>query len=388
MLDPAEWHPGVGAHIRIDETHPGFELLSSNPFAAIEILGDHAGAKPELRLVGDADGIGFVLCLDDGCHGTEYLLLIYRHSGTHIRHHGWRVPGSPKFGDFSAREEVRSLRDALFHLGMDAVAGRYAVHGTKLRPRIAGITDRVRLHPLDESSLECLPNLQHHDKTLASDTALTAVNHPSRSANLRRPLDVGVGEDQIRVGTSELEHRLFESRTGRFGNLAPGVHTACERDRCDASILDQSPHVAAWNKYRAKQVLWKAGIMKNALNCESTTRDVACVLEHSRVAGHEGGCSKSEHLPEGKIPRHDSKDDTQWIKGYERLRTADVDLPSCQKAFPILCEVVTVKGRLGDLRSSFRERLTHFRRHQLDEFIRPAAEQLRRPPHQACPFGE
>jgi hypothetical protein len=89
-----------------------------------------------------------------------------------------------------------------------------------------------------------------------------------------------------------------------------------------------------------------------------------------------------------KIPRHDSKDDTQWIKGYECLRTADVDLPSCQKAFPILCEVVTVKGTLVDFRSSFRERLTHFRRHQLGEFVTPAAEHLRRPPHQACPFGK
>jgi hypothetical protein len=112
------------------------------------------------------------------------------------------------------------------------------------------------------------------------------------------------------------------------------------------------------------------------------------VLKHGRVPRHEGRCRKSEHLPEGKIPRHDREDDTQRIKSHERLRTADADCPSCKKALPILCEVVTVKGTLVDFRSSFRERLTHFRRHQLGEFVTPAAEHLRRPPHKGSPFGE
>jgi hypothetical protein len=44
ILDPTEWHPGVRAHISINETHPGLKLFNGNPFAAIEIPGDHAGS--------------------------------------------------------------------------------------------------------------------------------------------------------------------------------------------------------------------------------------------------------------------------------------------------------------------------------------------------------
>jgi hypothetical protein len=112
------------------------------------------------------------------------------------------------------------------------------------------------------------------------------------------------------------------------------------------------------------------------------------VLEHSRVPRHEGRCGEPEHLPEWKIPGHDRQDDTQGIIGHERLRTADVDLSSCEKVLCIFSKIVTVKGTLLDFVASFLEGLTHFRRHQLGKYVLPAPEHARRRLHQARAMGK
>ena len=45
-------------------------------------------------VVGNSDGVGFILCGDDGGHRAEHLIVISRHAGVHVFQHCCRIIGT------------------------------------------------------------------------------------------------------------------------------------------------------------------------------------------------------------------------------------------------------------------------------------------------------
>ena len=63
VLDAAERHARIRAHVVVDEAEPGVELLGGDPLAAREIARQHARAEPEFARVGDGDRVALVAAM-------------------------------------------------------------------------------------------------------------------------------------------------------------------------------------------------------------------------------------------------------------------------------------------------------------------------------------
>mmetsp|Transcript_2527 Transcript_2527/g.5350 ORF Transcript_2527/g.5350 Transcript_2527/m.5350 type:complete len:200 (+) Transcript_2527:322-921(+) len=184
-------------------------------------------------MVRELDRVPFIFSFDNGDHGAENLGIEREHPGLDVCEHSWReecVSGFP-VGTWhvgSANEELRPcclrvqdlLRDVLPRFFVDKGAKVYTV--TALRDPFQ--------HLLLESGLHA----PFHNGTLRGATDLAAIDEAPSNYSLRRAVEVGVGEDEVRVRTAQLNHGLLEQSAGLRCNRSPGSFGSC---KCHAAYL-------------------------------------------------------------------------------------------------------------------------------------------------------
>jgi hypothetical protein len=95
--------------------------------------------------------------------------------------------------------------------------------------------------------------------------------------------------------------------TGNACHLAAG-RLAARQCNCHHAIIGDYPlHLICANEQSLKGPDGKACTPKDLFNRQSALRHVRGVFEKGNVAGHKGGRSKSEDLPEWKVPGHDGE---------------------------------------------------------------------------------
>src|SRR5581483_1869931 len=107
---------------------------------------------------------------------------------------------------------------------------------------------------------------------------------------------------------------LLKMLTAGSSNRYTCLLTASQRNSSDTGISDQLAGFCSWNEHRAKRTLWKTTLAKDTFNLQGTARDVGSMFEYCRIAGHECGGGKAEHLPVGKVPGHQGQNNTKRLK--------------------------------------------------------------------------
>ena len=98
-----------------------------------------------------------------------------------------------------------------------------------------------------------------------------------------------------------LEYALLENRAGGRRDAAARADAASESDRGRMLVFDEAFHVAARQKRRGEQMFGEARLAEHRLDGERATRDVAGVLQHGAVAGHQCRAAKRKTCQKGKF---------------------------------------------------------------------------------------
>ena len=104
ILDAAERQARVRAHEGVYETAAGVEVLRCDFLAALRVAREHRSPEAEVRLVGEAERIGFILRGDDRGDGAEELFVECRHSRGDVAEQRDRVPGARLVGLLAAEQ--------------------------------------------------------------------------------------------------------------------------------------------------------------------------------------------------------------------------------------------------------------------------------------------
>ena len=77
------------------------------------------------------------------------------------------------------------------------------------------------------------------------------------------------------------------------------------------------------------------------------------------VPGHKGWDCKTKHLPEGKVPRHDSQNDPQRIKPNITFAGITANPLNMEKGLGMLPKVIARQGTLVNLGPCLMNRFAH-----------------------------
>ena len=167
---------------------------------------------------------------------------------------------------------------------------------------------------------------------------------------------------------------FFSTAPAAARDAAAGGDAAGQRDRGDARVRDQrrrprrsAPAACGTGPSR------KAGVAEHRLDRERAARDVAGVLQHGAVAGHQRRRGEAEHLPERKVPRHHREHDAERVEGHEGLRAVDVDRLAREVRRGVVGEVVAGARALVDLGAAVGRRSCPSRRSSARRTRRGAA---------------
>jgi len=72
---------------------------------------EHSGAKAKDGVVGDANGVGFVLGSNDGCDRSEHLFVICRHAFLHICQNRRWIECTRTFGNYATQNASGTTLD-------------------------------------------------------------------------------------------------------------------------------------------------------------------------------------------------------------------------------------------------------------------------------------
>src|SRR3712207_3631054 len=112
VLDAAEGDLGSGLAHPVYVDHAGFYLVYE-ALLLLGVVGPGARAEAEGRVVGEGDGLVYVLDAEERGDGTEDLLLVRRGFVGDVRNDGRRVEVTRPIHRLAAREEASARLDAL-----------------------------------------------------------------------------------------------------------------------------------------------------------------------------------------------------------------------------------------------------------------------------------
>ena len=117
---------------------------------------------------------------------------------------------------------------------------------------------------------------------------------------------VCVGEDDERVGASELEDGLLHVDTGQAAHRLPGSFGAGEGDSLDERARDHLCDLLVAGKDVLVHVIRRPRSGDDVLDLQRLLWAVAGVLEQDRVAQQEVRRHEAGHLVVREVPRHDA----------------------------------------------------------------------------------
>ena len=255
-------------------------------------------------------------------------------------------------------------------------------------PSASGSPIRPCLHRRDELLGERRHERLDDDEALRVDAALAGVDQPRRRARVDRVIEIGVLENDVRIGSAELEDGLLQHGPGLCGHGFSRGRAAGQRHRAHERMLDDGFDLAAADQKRAKHTFRESRLHEHVLDCERATRHVRRVLQYAGISRHQRRRGEPEHLPERKVPRHDGEHDAERLErdvGFRRLGLHDLRR---EMRLGVLGVVVAAERALLGFRDALLERLPHFERHQPGELFLPLAEHGRGLLHRPRALGE
>jgi hypothetical protein len=114
-------------------------------------------------------------------------------------------------------------------------------HGSDVGAGHLGVAHGQRLDLGDEQTGELLDDGGVDDEALRRDAALPGVEVAAPRGHGRDARQVGVSQDDERVGPAQLEHRLLDGVARGRADSPTGPLAARDGDRADAGVLDQPP---------------------------------------------------------------------------------------------------------------------------------------------------
>src|SRR5262245_52497928 len=208
-LDAAEGQTRVRLDDAVHEHRAGLDLRGE-PLRPNAILRPQRRAEPEHGVVGQPDGIAFVLGPDDRGHGTEGLLVESRHALVHPHEERGRIEGAAAGGHLAAQEQAGAVLHRLLDLVMERVAELDAGLRAPVRAAVHRIAHAARGELSREEIEKALGDRVHHDEALGRDAALPAVDEASVRGCLGGRREVGVGQYDERIAAAQLQHRLLD----------------------------------------------------------------------------------------------------------------------------------------------------------------------------------
>ena len=185
------------------------------------------------RGVGDLDGL-VVGGERDHCRcRAEGLLGHDGHVEGDVDEHGGRVPGRTSLQPFASGQDLRAgfdrgpdlLREVLREVG----AGQRA----DFRGLVAGIADDQVSDGGGEPVTELVCHRLVHDEPLRAQAGLAGVQEAARDGLGDDDVEVGILEDDERVGAAELEQALLRGPPGAGRDVGAGSVAAGQADGCD-----------------------------------------------------------------------------------------------------------------------------------------------------------
>src|SRR5918993_907559 len=317
------------------------------------------------RVVGEANGVLFVLEGDHGHNGAEDLLLRRPVPVVHGRQDGWRIPKPGAFGRCAPDRHGRVIGDVGGHLL--TVIGGY--QGSHVRGFVEGVPDP---HPRDgwfhkgEKLVEDAPLDEDARAGAAVLAGVAEHGDGRRSGGL---LQVGVGEDDVGGLAAELQrHALYGA--GRAGHDAfTDLCGTRESDLGDVGMLDESLTDLAPRAYEdVNDANRDAGLTRYALELDGGEGRELGGLENERVSRRE----RRRHLPardgEREIPGNDEPDDAQRFAERHVHPTGD-GYGVAEQALGHTGVVVERLGHHPHLAAGITDRLTRVLRLQLRQVL-------------------
>src|SRR5215217_1817676 len=289
-------------------------------YAGLDAAGDAHGPgdvlRPERagetvdRVVGEANGVLFVLEGDHGHDGAEDLLLRRPVSVVHGRQDGRRVPEPGAFGRFAPDRHGRVIGDVGGHL-LAMVGGD---QGSHVRGFVEGVPDPYPRDGWFHKGEKLVEDAPLDEDARAGAAVLSGVAEHGDGRGSGGLLQVGVGEDDVGGLATELQrHALYGA--GRAGHDSfPDFCGTRESDLGDFGVLDESLSDLATRAYEdVDDAVWNAGLARYALELDGCEGCELGGLENERVARRE----RRRHFParDGKreVPRDDEPDDAQRL---------------------------------------------------------------------------
>ena len=170
--------------------------------------------------------MGGVACHGNGRHRAKQLLAESGHLRGHVAQHRWRIVVA-RPGDFlPPKQQGRPFSQG----GRDLLMQLIAQIETRHRPKIVGLITRIahlqRLNRGNQFCAESLGNPGLNDKALRGGANLSGVLIAANHRGFDRFVEVGIIEDDKRIGTAQFKNAFLQRRTGLGANRLPGAHAA------------------------------------------------------------------------------------------------------------------------------------------------------------------
>lgn len=370
----AEGKARVGADEVVNGDVAGFELrgeaLRADPAA-----GEDGSAQAVARAVGDANGVGFVMCNHDRGDGAEELFVVSRHAGRDVGEHDRRVEETGAIGQRAAFEEdACAAGEAALDLGVQMIAEVGAGERADGGGRIERRADAGGFDFFDEAALEIAADGAFDDEPLRGDAALAGVDEAGLGAEIGGVIEVGVAKNQIRVAAAEFERRGFHGGARERGDGFAGAGAAGERDGGDARVGDEFGDDGGVDEDGLKEIGGNAGVVEQRGEGESAAAGGGRGFEEEGVAGHQGGRGGAKRLPEREVPRHDREDGTEWSERHAGFGGRAERAPGGEEFGGVSGVEVAAEGGFFDFGERLREGFAHFGGDELGELFASAAQ--------------
>jgi hypothetical protein len=219
----------------VDVDHAGLELLGHG-HGPPHRLGNHRRRQAAGVVVGQGNRFFVAAVGDDVGHRAKGFFLEHAHAGLDAAEHRGLVEQAVKA---AAGFQLGAAAHAVLHQGMYAVT----LLGIDQRAQghlAAGAIAHGQMRGLGNQALGEFRRhaFMHQDAVRRhADLALMEVRTPGRVAG--RHVQVGVVQDQQRVGAAQLQRHLLQMAAGQLADAAPHGHRAGEGDHGHARVHHQ-----------------------------------------------------------------------------------------------------------------------------------------------------
>ena len=203
VFDAAERGRGVGDDALVDTDHADLELFA-DPQRPGQVAGERVGDKPELGVVGAADGLVVGGERRHRCDRSEDLLADQLGRVRYVGEHRGRVEIPPLPHRFTAAHQRRPLADRILHQGGNLLASTVVDQRSDGHSVLGPPPDCHRSHPGREPVGELGGHRLVDEEPVRGGAGLADVAHLGQHRPVHRGVQVGVGEDQERRVAAEL----------------------------------------------------------------------------------------------------------------------------------------------------------------------------------------